>query len=60
MADDNALADPKTRQRDNSIVPVCVRGRERQLIGILDLPLPSPEPAGSEWIEASRRWLGAS
>jgi hypothetical protein len=23
-----------------------------------DLPLPSPRPAGAEWIEAYRRWSG--
>jgi len=36
---------------------VCHRGKERQRIGILDLPLPSPLPAGSEWIAAYRHWL---
>ena len=45
-------------RNDNTIVAVCVRARERQVIGLLDLPLPSPEPAGSEWIEAYRYWLG--
>lgn len=44
---------------DNSIVAVCTRGRERQAIPIIDLPLPSPKPAGAEWIEAYRHWLGA-
>lgn len=39
------------------IVAVCRRGRARQRIPILDLPLPSPPPAGSEWIEAYRAWL---
>jgi len=38
------------------IVAVCHRGRERQAIPILDLPLPAPPPAGWEWIEAYRRW----
>jgi hypothetical protein len=41
--------------RDN-IVAVCASGRARQRILILDLPLPDPAPAGSEWIEAYRRW----
>ena len=41
--------------RDN-IVAVCTSGRIRQRIRILDLPLPDPAPAGSEWIEAYRRW----
>jgi hypothetical protein len=39
------------------IAAVCRRGKERQHIGILDLPLPSPSPAGSEWIAAYRHWL---
>jgi hypothetical protein len=38
------------------IVAVCRRGRARQLIPILDLPLPSPPPAGWEWIAAYRHW----
>jgi hypothetical protein len=38
------------------IVAVCRRGRARQRIPILDLPLPAPRPAGAEWIEAYRRW----
>ena len=42
---------------DNSIVAVCARGADRQTIGIVDLPLPSPRPEGAEWIEAYRRWL---
>ena len=38
------------------IVAICTRGRHRQTIDILDLPLPSPPPAGAEWIEAYRHW----
>lgn len=38
------------------IVALCTRGRFRQSIGVLDLPLPEPPPAGAEWIEAYRRW----
>ena len=38
------------------IVAICTRGRRRQAIPILDLPLPVPRPKGSEWIEAYRRW----
>jgi hypothetical protein len=41
---------------DNSIVAICARGSERQAIGIVDLPLPSAQPEGAEWIEAYRRW----
>jgi hypothetical protein len=42
---------------DESVVAVCRRGNARQRIPILDLPFPSPPPAGSEWIEAYRAWL---
>jgi hypothetical protein len=38
------------------IVAVCTRGRSRQSLPILDLPLPTPPPGGAEWIEAYRRW----
>jgi hypothetical protein len=38
------------------IVAICRRGRERQPLPILDLPLHSPRPVGAEWIEAYRRW----
>lgn len=40
----------------NEVVAMCYRGRERQAIPILELPLPEPPPAGWEWIEAYRRW----
>jgi len=43
---------------DGSIVAICVRGRQRQAIPILDLPLPTPRPEGSDWIEAYRVSLG--
>ena len=42
----------------DEIVAVCRRGRKRQRIPILDLPLPNPRPEGAEWIEAFRRWAG--
>jgi hypothetical protein len=38
------------------IVAICYQGRERQVIPILELPLPDPPPTGWEWIEAYRRW----
>jgi len=38
------------------IAAVCSRGKHRQAIGILDLPLPIPPPGGAEWIGAYRRW----
>jgi hypothetical protein len=44
--------------RPDRIVAVCQRGRIRQSIGILDLPLPDPPPEGSQWIEAYRHWVG--
>jgi len=40
----------------NEVVAVCYRGRARQAIPILALQLPTPPPAGWEWIEAYRRW----
>jgi hypothetical protein len=40
----------------DEIVAICRRGPQRQKILILDLPLPSPPPAGWEWIEAYRHW----
>ena len=38
------------------IVAICRRGGQRQAISIVDLPLPSPPPAGAEWIAAYRHW----
>ena len=43
--------------RSEQIVAICSRGRRRQSLPILDLPLPTPPPAGSEWIEAYRRFI---
>lgn len=40
----------------DEIVAVCARGRSRQSLPILDLPLPTPPPRGAEWIDAYRRW----
>jgi hypothetical protein len=40
------------------IAAICRHGRDRQAIGILDLPLPTPRPDGAEWIDAYRRWEG--
>ena len=42
--------------RQGGIVAICHRGRFRQPIGMLDLPLPDPLPDGVEWIEAYRHW----
>lgn len=43
---------------DNSIVAICARDGIRQVIRVVDLPLPEPPPAGVEWVEAYRHWLG--
>jgi len=42
----------------DSIVAICVRGRDRQRIDLLDLPLPTPPPNGTDWIDAYRYWAG--
>ncbi len=39
------------------IVAICTSGRDRQAIRLVDLPLPSTKPAGSDWIEAYRYWM---
>jgi hypothetical protein len=44
--------------RSEQIVAVCRRGRDRQPIPILDLPLPASPPEGAEWIEAYLHWRG--
>jgi|SRR6266496_137944 hypothetical protein len=40
--------------RIGQIVAIYRRDKFRQRIGILDLPLPTPAPAGTEWIAAYR------
>jgi hypothetical protein len=42
--------------RQGAIVAICRREKHKQSVPILDLPPPSPLPAGAEWIEAYRRW----
>ena len=42
--------------RSGQIVAICRRDQTRQRIEILDLPLPTPAPAGTEWIAAYRHW----
>lgn len=44
-------------RNDDRLVAICTRGRDQQPIGLADLPLPIPLPAGAEWIEAYRRWI---
>lgn len=41
---------------DARIVAICRRGRARQAIDVVELPLPASRPAGAEWIEAYRHW----
>jgi hypothetical protein len=41
---------------DEEIVAICVRGKARQRVRVVDLPLPSSLPKGWEWVEAYRRW----
>lgn len=41
---------------DGRIVAICRRENIRQRIGILDLALPTPLPAGAEWIAAYNHW----
>ena len=41
----------------DEIVAVCRRAGTRQTVPLLDLPLPSPPPVGSQWILAYRHWL---
>lgn len=43
---------------DESLIALCIHGRHRLWVPILYLPLPSPPPAGSEWIEAYRAFFG--
>jgi hypothetical protein len=44
----------------DEIVAICRRGPHRQLISLVDLPLPSPPPSGWEWIQAYRYWIRGS
>ena len=41
---------------DGQIAAICRRGKTRQKVPILDLPLPTPTPPGAEWIAAYRYW----
>jgi len=41
---------------DDALVAICRRGSKRQTVSVLDLPLPSPPPAGAEWIAAYKYW----
>lgn len=43
---------------DDRILAICEAGGSRQPIGLLELALPAKRPAGAEWIDAYRLWLG--
>lgn len=43
-------------QESGRLVANCVRGKHRQEISLLDLPLPELPPRGAEWIAAYRHW----
>lgn len=45
---------------DDQIVAVCSRGRQRQRVPLLDLPMPDPPPEGAEWIDAYRAWTAGA
>jgi hypothetical protein len=38
------------------LVADCVRGRHKQAIHLLDLPMPEPPPQGAEWVAAYTHW----
>ena len=42
--------------RGHEIVTICRRDSERQVISLVDLPLPSPSPGGAKCIAAYRKW----
>ena len=52
----DAVVEKIDMTRDGGIVAICRRGEVRQKIGILDLPLPTPAPPGTEWIAAFHHW----
>jgi hypothetical protein len=52
----DAVVEKIDMARDGRIVAICRRGEVRQKIGILDLPLPTPAPEGTEWIAAYHHW----
>ena len=52
----DAIVEKIDMTRDGRIVALCRREELWQRIGILDLPLPKPAPAGAEWIAAYRHW----
>lgn len=51
-----AVVEKVDMTRDGRVVAICRRETVRQRVEILDLPLPKPAPAGSEWIAAYSYW----
>src|SRR3972149_5307435 len=49
LGQDVTVAKVDMTNRDE-IIAICSRGKEKQSIPILDLPMPNPLPAGTEWI----------
>jgi len=45
-------------QTSAGLVADCARGKYRQAIHLLHLPLPIPPPPGADWIAAYRQWCG--
>jgi hypothetical protein len=43
-------------QTPAGLVANCARGKYRQAIHLLDLPLPTPPPPGADWIAAYRQY----
>jgi hypothetical protein len=41
----------------DDLVAICKRGSEVRKIRLADLPLPSPVPAGAQWVAAYLHWL---
>ncbi|MEK7466243.1 MAG: hypothetical protein AAB074_02410 [Planctomycetota bacterium] len=54
-----AVIDVEVAERPD-LVFVCLRGRERLRVRVMDLPRPSPVPEGWEWVEAYRYWADGS
>ncbi|GIE54717.1 hypothetical protein Aoc01nite_01190 [Actinoplanes octamycinicus] len=50
----------KVDLRSSGVVAICHRGRLRQAIRILDLPLLDPAPEDVRWIQAYRWWAAGS
>ncbi len=56
MLDVSVVVEKVDLSQSGEIVAICRREKSRQAVPILELPLPTPPPAGAEWIQAYRRW----